>query len=186
MKNISIKYIFTIIFATFLSSHISAQKLITKTGHAYFMSHTDAIDIDGNNHQVAAIANTETGDIVVIVLIKAFEFTLATADKHFNDTYMESDEFPKAVFKGNIPVLKDLDLSNNGTFEATAKGNLTIHGQTKPVTQKGTLSVKDGKININCNFSVLIDDYKIKVPKSVEDRVAKEVDIKLELKLLPK
>lgn len=159
---------------------------MTKTGHAYFMSHTDAIDIDGNNHQVAAIADISTGDIVVIVLIKAFDFTLATADKHFNETYMESDEFPKAVFKGKVPLLKDLDLSKNAEYNAIAEGNLTIHGQTQSIKNEGKMLVKDGQILIECNFDVLIADYKIKVPRSVENRVADKVDIRIDITLTKK
>lgn len=165
---------------------VGAQKYLTKSGHAYFLSHTDVIDIDGNNHQVAAIADTESGHLVVICLIKAFEFTLATADKHFNETYMESDEYPKAIFNGNIPQLKDLDLSTDGEYDVTAEGSLSIHGEKKSVSEVGKLVVKDGKIGIKCGFEVLIDDFNIEVPKSVEDRVAKEVEIKLDLMMAPK
>lgn len=170
----------------FQIGNLQAQKYLTKTGHAYFMSHTNAIDIDGNNNQAAAILDAETGEMVVIVLIKAFEFTLATADKHFNETYMESDQFPKATFKGTVPGLKEIDLSKNGKYDVIAEGNLTIHGETNKISKPGNIEVKNGEITLNCNFSVLIDDYKIKVPKSVEDRVAKEVDIKLNMKLSPK
>ncbi|MBN1117204.1 MAG: YceI family protein [Bacteroidales bacterium] len=186
MKYLTIKFFCILSLSLLAFNSANAQKYMTKTGHAYFMSHTDAIDIDGNNYQVAAIADTETGELVVIVLIKAFEFTLATADKHFNETYMESDEFPKAIFKGSVPELKAIDLSKNGTYDASAKGNLTIHGESNPVEKTGTLEIKDGNILINCDFNVLIDDYKIKVPKSVEDRVAKEVDVKIDLSLSPR
>jgi hypothetical protein len=183
------KFITTLLALTLLiafqGSMLHATKFMTKTGTAYFISHTDAIDIDGTNNQVAAIADTETGDLVVIVLIKAFEFTLATADKHFNETYMESDHFPKSTFKGNVPLLKDIDLSKDGEYEATAEGELTIHGQTHTVKETGKLFVKDGSIRIDCNFRVLIDSYKIEVPRTVKDRVAQEVDVKIKLILLP-
>lgn len=156
---------------------------MTKTGHAYFMSHTDVIDIDGNNYQVAGIVDVGTGELVIIVLIKAFEFTLATADKHFNETYMESDEYPKAIFKGKIPALTGLDLSKNGEYPATAEGTLTIHGQTNKIRKKGKLIIKNGTIGIECNFDVMIGDYKITVPKSVENRVAKLINIEIDMTL---
>lgn len=169
-----------------VSKFTHAQKYITKTGHAYFMSHTDAIDIDGTNHQVATILDVSTGDIVVIVLIKAFEFTLATADKHFNETYMESDKYPKATFKAKIPMLTKINVSKDGEYEATAKGILTIHGETNEIEESGTVAVKNGNILIKCKFNIFIDNYKIKVPKSVEDRVAKQVDVKIDLSLTPR
>lgn len=186
MKIPALKFLYFILLVSFYINPLHAQKFMTKTGHAYFISHTDAIDIDGNNNQVSAILDASTGEIVVIVLVKSFEFTLATADKHFNETYMESDIYPKAMFKGNVPLLKDIDLSKDGNYEVIADGNLTIHGQTNPIKQSGKIVVSNGKINIKSDFNVLIDDYKIVVPKTVENRVAKKVDIKLDMTLLPK
>lgn len=171
---------------TVISSPISAQKYLTKTGHAYFMSHTDVIDIDGNNNLVGAVVDAETGDIFVKVLIKAFEFTLATADTHFNETYMESDKFPSATYKGKIPMLPNADLSEDAEYDVETEGKLSIHGITRDIKQAGKLIVKNGEISIKCDFVVSIEDYKIEVPKLVKDRVAKQVDVNIDLTLLPK
>jgi hypothetical protein len=179
-----IKKLVVFLFLTLLlieSAH--PKKYLTKTGHAYFISQTDAIDIDAHNYQVAAILDTETGEFVVIVLIKAFEFSLATADKHFNETYMESDRYPKAVFRGKISDFTVFDLSKKGEYEAKAVGNLTIHGQTQSIEKTGKLIVKENTIHIDCDFEVLIDDYKIEVPKSVKERVAKKVQVEIEMSL---
>jgi polyisoprenoid-binding protein YceI len=171
----------------FLTSLLSdAQNLFfTKTGHVYFMSHTDAIDVDGNNNQVTSFLNIETGEIVFQLLMKSFKFTLATAEEHFNETYMESDKFPKASFKGLVTNLKDINLKNNGEFKAMVRGDMTIHGVTKPIEQEGTITVKDGRITAVSAFKISIDDYGIKVPNLVEDRVAKIVDVKIDVEYLP-
>jgi len=171
----------------FLASLLSnAQNLLfTKTGHVYFMSHTDAIDVDGDNNQVTSFLNTETGEIVFQLLMKSFKFTLATAEEHFNETYMESDKFPKASFKGMVTNLKDINLKTNGTFKAMVRGDMTIHGVTKPIEQEGTMTVKDGKVIATSAFKISIDDYGIKVPKLVEDRVAKIVDVKIDVEYVP-
>jgi hypothetical protein len=180
MKFLNIKLLFLICFFT-SSNWALSQKYMTKTGYAYFISKTDAIDIDANNRQVAAIANKENGEIVVIVPIKSFEFTLATADTHFNDTYMESDLYPKATFKGIVSKLKEIDLSVDGEYPAIAEGVLSIHGKSNDIKKEGKLIVKKGTISIQCNFDVLLTDYDIKVPNAVKNRVAEKVDIKLDL-----
>jgi hypothetical protein len=170
----------------FASVTLQAQNLLfTKTGHVYFMSHTDALDIDGNNNQVTSFLNTENGEIVFQMLIKSFKFTLATAEEHFNETYMESDKFPKASFKGKVSNLNDFDIKKDGTYKAMVKGDMTIHGVVKPIEQEGTITVKNGKISAAAAFKISIDDYAIKVPKMVEDRVAKIVDVKVDLEYLP-
>lgn len=164
---------------------LSQEKYFTRTGHAYFISRTDVIDIDGNNHQVGSIMNIKTGEMVFTVLIKSFEFTLATAEEHFNETYMESDEFPKSKFKGIIQNIESIDLTKDGKHEVTVKGDLTIHGVTKSISVPATLETKDGKIIGKSEFTVNIDDYKIKVPKVVEKRVSKIIEIKIDMEYKP-
>lgn len=170
----------------FASINTWAQNVyFTKTGHVYFMSHTDAINIDGNNNEVYSFFKIDTQEIVFQLLIKSFKFTLATAEEHFNETYMESDKFPKASLKGTVINKEDIRIDVNGTYKAIVKGDLTIHGVTKPIVQEGTITVKDGKISAASTFKINIDDYGIKVPKLVEDRVAKVVDVTIDLNYEP-
>lgn len=164
-------------FNVLIGQDVSAKKYISKTGNIYFISKTEAIDIDANNYQVAAIYNSESNDIVVIALIKSFEFELATADTHFNNTYMESDKFPKAVFKGSVEGLNPTMMKKGEEYELTVVGKLTIHGITKKVSVLGKASLSREGINISTKFSVSIDDYNITVPKVVAGRIAKEIDV---------
>jgi polyisoprenoid-binding protein YceI len=181
------KYIvITLLLGLFIGQSAFGQDLyFTKTGHIHFMSRTDAINIDGNNNQVTSFLNTTNGEMVFQLLVKSFKFTLATAEEHFNDTYMESDKFPKSSFKGNITNLTDIDFSKNGTYKAIVKGDLTIHGVTKPIIQEGKITISEGKMNAESTFILNIKDFNIKVPKMVEDRVAKSVDVKVNMEYLP-
>jgi hypothetical protein len=163
----------------------SQDRYFTKSGTIYFMSHTDVIDIDGTNNQVVSFLDLKTGEIVFGVLIKSFEFTLATASEHFNETYMESHKFPKASFKGKVNDLSKIDFSKPGKYEVLVEGDLAIHGVTKKVAEKGILEIKDGNILANSEFTVSISDYNIVVPKIVEDRVAKVVNVKVNLTYKP-
>ena len=91
-------------------------------------------------------------------------------EEHFNEKYMESDKFPMATFKGSI---KDaVDLTKNGDYKVTAAGKLTIHGVEHDITAPGTVSVKDGQISIQSDFSVLLREYNITVPQVVFQNIA--------------
>jgi len=160
-------------------------KYLTKTGYIYFKSHTDAIDIDGSNHNVAAIFDSSTGEVVVIVLIKAFDLPLATANEHFNETYMESDKFPKASLKGKVSNFKDVNFLVDGEYPITLEGILSIHGESRDVVQNTVINVKDGVVSGKCSFKVNINDYSIVVPADVKNRVAQVVDVVVELSLKP-
>jgi hypothetical protein len=185
-NRMNLKLKFLLAYVLFMSQLCFGQdKYFTKTGTIYFMSHTDAIDIDGTNKQVVSFFNIKTGEMVFGVLVKSFEFTLATASEHFNETYMETHLYPKSSFKGTVKDIQKIDFSKPGKFDVIVEGALSIHGVTKDVSEKGTLEIKDNAIEAYSKFQVSINDYKITVPKLVEDRVAKIVDITVNLTYKP-
>jgi aspartate carbamoyltransferase regulatory subunit len=58
-----------------------------------------------------------------------------------------------------------------------------IHGVEKDVTEKGTISVKDGKITIHSVFDVALTDYNITIPKVVGQDIAKVVKVTIDAPL---
>ena len=52
----------------------------------------------------------ETGSLAFQVPIRGFIFPNALMQEHFNENYLESHQFPKATFKGNIDHWLELDL----------------------------------------------------------------------------
>ena len=115
------------------------------------------------------------------VLIKAFQFEKALMQEHFNENYMESDKYPKAIFKGAIVDASTVDFSKDGDYPVKVKGKLTIHGVTNEVETDGTIDVKDGKISASSNFEIAVADYKIKIPSVVKDNIAKTVQIVVDM-----
>lgn len=173
-------------FFACMAMNLEAQdRYLSKTGHVYFLSHTDIIDIEGYNTQANAIFDMKTGEIAVIVLIKAFEFTLATAEEHFNETYMESHVFPKAKFNGKIFGYPFANNGFDGVNQVKVTGELTIHGVTRSVTADALLEKKGEDLKGTCRFRVRLEDYAIKVPKVVEDRVAEEIEVKIDILFRP-
>ena len=163
----------------------SQNKYFTRTGNIWFISRTDAVDIEGENNQVVSFINTKTGDIVFGVLMSAFEFPLATAEEHFNESYAETHKFPKGKFKGKILDFENIDFHKNGNYNVIINGLLTIHGETKPVEHKGVLKIEDNKIIASSTFNIKIEDYKISVPKLLRDKVAEIVEIKVNMEYIP-
>jgi hypothetical protein len=164
---------------------VSAQKYITKNGFIGFYSHTAMEDIKADNNQVASILDFSTGDIVFQVLIKSFHFDRALMEEHFNENYMESDSIPKATFKGKIINISSVDLKKNGTYNVTVEGNLTIHAVTNKVKIDGTLDVVSGGIDANSKFSIVPEDYKIKIPGVVRDKIDKSLVVTVVMKYTP-
>jgi len=162
---------------------VSAQRYLTKNGHIKFYSETPMETIEANNQQVNSALDISTGDFVFKVLMKSFEFEKALMQEHFNENYVESDKFPNTTFKGKILKISGYDLTSEGTYEVEVEGDLTMHGVTKKVTEKGTLSVSDNGIEGKAVFIVKPEDYKIKIPKTVVDNIAEELEVTVHVKL---
>jgi len=163
--------IISIVLLAFTISSYS-QKYITKNGMVKFHSESPMETIEAINKQVNAALDTETGDMVFKVLIKGFEFEKALMQEHFNENYMHSDDFPNSTFLGKVTNLNDLDFTADAKYEVNVEGELTIKGVTKKVSEKGTLTVKDGKILADAVFPVTLSDYEVKIPGAVVDNIA--------------
>ena len=166
-----------------ISFAATAQDLLTKTGKITFKSTTEAENIESSNFKVTSKLNTETGVMVFSVPMQSFELEPAMRYKHFNSVkFLDTKTYPKSKFKGAIINISDIDLSKDGTYNAVVKGDLTMHGVTKPVDVKGTLTVKGGVIKGLAKFNVLIADYKISFEKGKPStNVAKEIEISVDL-----
>ena len=159
------------------------QNYVTKNGHIKFYSETPIETIEAHNHAVNSALNPETGDFVFKVLIKSFEFEKALMQEHFNENYMESDKYPNAMFKGKVSNVADIDFGKEGTYDAMVKGELTIHGVTQEVEEKGTFTLKGGKIQGNSVFNVLLADYQIKVPGAVKKQISESIEVTVDIML---
>lgn len=167
----------------FLSATVYSQNYVTKTGHIKFYSETPVETIEAHNHAVNSAVNIKSGDFVFKVLIKSFEFEKALMQEHFNENYLESDKYPNSTFKGKIINVKDIDFRKNGTYEAEVHGDLSIHGVTRAVKEKGTFTVKDGKIQGKSVINVLLEDYEIKVPGAVKKQISESIEVTIDVML---
>lgn len=163
--------------AVLLGSTLSAQKIFTKTGEITFHSDAPMEKIEAVNSKATSVIDTESGAMQWSVLIKAFGFEKALMEEHFNENYMESSKYPKALFKGQIDNIAEIDFNTVGEFMVDVSGSLTIHGISKDISTKGLIKVTDSGINGTCNFKALLSDYNIEIPAVVADNISKTVDI---------
>ncbi len=154
----------------------------TRHGQVSFFSKTPLENIDAVNNEVASALNTQTGDIGFSILVKSFHFERALMEEHFNENYMESDNIPKASFKGKIANIAAINTGKDGSYNVTADGDLTIHGVTKKISVPGTVLVKAGQLQLNAKFKIAPKEYNIKIPSLVADKIADEMNVSVDCK----
>ena len=167
-----------IIFIFFaLTTWCHGQQYYSKTGKVTFISDAPLEKIEAHNNSGYVVFDSGTGKIEWSVLIKGFQFVKALMQDHFNENYMESQKFPKGLFKGVVQNIKDINLQKDGEYTVNVKGELTLHGVTKPFNPVGHISIKGGVITATSNFDILVEYYDIEVPKVVRDNIAKSVNV---------
>ncbi len=175
------KSIITIILIGIISfSVIGQDKYITKTGHVRFHSKTILKEIEANSKQAASIFNSTTGEVIVTVPMRTFKFDAALLEEHFNENYVETHKYPKVKFKGTITNLNEIDFTKDGICTVTLEGDLTMHGETQHITVDGTAEVNAGKIIAKSFFHVRAEDYKIKIPELVKDKIQENIEVFVE------
>ena len=176
--------LFILVSALLLSSGSFAQdKFYTKSGKVSFFSSAPIEDITALNKSAVCLLNAKTGDIQFAVLIKGFEFKKALMQEHFNAEYLESDTYPKATFNGQVTNNSAVNYSANGSYPATVKGKMTIHGVSKDIETSGTIEVKDGKPTVKASLTVTLDDYKVTVPRMYRDNISPTIKVSVDCTL---
>lgn len=173
--------VFLLLTSVFLPA-LAQKKVFTKNGVISFYSKTNIEKIEAVNKKVLAVIDAENNKIEFAVLIKGFEFEKALMQEHFNENYLESDKYPKAVFKGRFSEASlPVTFVNNTAQVYQVTGNLTLHGVTNEITVPSTIAVKNNNISATCIFKVVLSDYKIKVPGVVSNNISKEIQVTINL-----
>ncbi len=161
-----------------LSIHCDAQRYKSFEGFVNFYSEAPVENIDARNKDITSVIDVTTMDIVFSVPIQSFVFDKSLMQQHFNEKYMESEKYPKSVFKGKI---FGFDTTQYEKQKVTARGQLTIHGITNTVDIPGVIELREGGLHLTSVFLIKIEDYKVKVPQLLWKNIAEEVQVTVDL-----
>ena len=170
-----------VVFFSFL--YVNAQdKIVQKNSKISFESLylKSFQDVKAVNENVTVVLNTKTGEFACLALIKGFRFEVALMEEHFNENYIESAKFPKAIFKGFIEgfVLTKI-VSEEKNYKL--KGILELHGIKKEMNIIVSIN-KDvfNRINIKSSFFISNNDHNIIIPDVVKNKISDKISVKLE------
>ena len=156
---------------------IAQNRMITHEGILNFEASVPLFEeVKALNKTATYDLNIKTGAISSLVLIKDFHFKMALMEAHFNEHYLESDHYPKAIFKGKILGF-NWNIIDSSPKEFQMKGKLEIHGKKKEITTAVFLRKTDNGLGIFSTFSVLTSDFNIEIPTVLRMKVAEKATI---------
>ena len=174
MKKNSLIVLLIIAFAT-----NAQEKMVSYEGIINFEASIPLFEeVKAINENATCILVTKTGEITCWVSIKDFKFKRNLMEQHFNTYYMESDRYPKAIFKGKI---EKFDLKNvkSETVPYQITGKMTIRGRSKKITAQATLKKMEKGIELSSEFPLNTDDFKIEIPFIVRSKISKTVNTQI-------
>lgn len=178
MKNITL----FIILSSMLG--FSQAKYLTKSGVLNFEASVETFEeIKATNSNVTAIFNATNGQFAALALVKGFRFKNALMEEHFNESYAESDEFPKAIFKGEITNFS-LD-----TIQSTyvINGSLSFHGVTKAIdTVFVEVIPSKNTFRFKGTFVIAPNDFDVEIPSIVRSKIAERVSVVFDFEMIKK
>ena len=140
------------------SLSLCGQQYLTREGVLTFDAGSPLEDIRATSNSATAVYDAKDGKLGVQVLMTSFEFRRALMQEHFNENYVESEVYPKAVFKGEYK-------------DGRAIGTLNIHGVSKNVNVPATLVKDDDAVRLKASFAVTIEDFGVTIPRAVANKI---------------
>ena len=173
------KHLLLLSILIFSQQVLFSQQFYTDKGVTKFDGSKAAFEpIKASNNNTVSIIDSSDGQIAAVILISEFDFRLGLMQEHFNENYLESNVYPKSTFEGQIKNFS-LEELNQDFKEHEIEGVLTIKGVNKDIMTKAKIRKIDEKIELSSGFSVMLSDYKVKIPKIVFKKIDEEVKINL-------
>ncbi len=165
---------------------LQAQKQLTREAFIKFYSETSIENIEAKTNEASSVIDLEKGEFVCQVLMKSFYFEKALMQEHFNENYVESEKYPKAVFKGKFGDWDGVpNLNENGELKKKLSGTMSLHGIEKPFQAESIINIQSGKVSMTSEFLISPEDYKIEIPSAVVDKIAKEIEVSFTANFTP-
>jgi len=174
-----------ILYLLLLMPVMAKDIYFTRSGDVSFFSSAPLENIEAKNKQVTCVLDQHSGKVAFKIPIHGFTFKNALMQEHFNESYLESDKYPTAEFKGEIIDWETLKISSDPS-EVQLKGEMNIHGVTNQIVAKGEIFLQNNHYIGKSIFKIVLSDYKIKIPKIVRENIAEIVDVNVSVKLKKK
>ena len=142
------------------------NRYIIQNSKIEFYSYAPLEDIQAVNTESVGAIDIESGEFIIKIPVNSFEFPNKLMQKHFNDSYLETDIYPECIFRGKLN-------------ENSASGEITLHGVTKKIEIPISKTINEENIIISTDFKILLKDHKIKIPRLLFQNIAEEIKVKV-------
>jgi len=173
------------LFAVLLGISITGngqQKYEVISGVCSFVSDAPLELIKAQSAEVKGLIDPANSTFAFQIQVRTFRgFNSELQREHFNEKYMESDQFQTARFTGKI--IEKIDYVSGEEYTVRAKGDLDIHGVKQSRIIRAKLKVEGERLYIDADFTVPLNDHNITIPNIVNQKIATEIMVNFKVTL---
>jgi len=152
-------------------------------GEVTFVSEAPLELIEAHSLRLKGLVDPHLNTFAFSVPLLSFEgFNTTLQKEHFHENYLESSRYPNATFKGKI--IEAIDFSTPGSYNIRAKGVFNMHGVEREKIIRCSIEIDDSGIVVHSEFEILIAEYNIKIPKIVNQKIASNIKVTVDLNLI--
>ncbi len=149
-------------------------------GRAHILSNAPLEVIKAESKSLQGVISPGSKTFAFSIRINSFQgFNSQTQRSHFLENYMEEKKFPYATFKGKF--IEDIPFETLGVYSVRAKGYLDIHGVSRERIIRGEIEIMESTANVKASFLVPVSDHGISIPKIVNQKIAEEIVVTLDI-----
>ncbi len=161
------------VFLFISSLDVFGQEYLTTNGDITFLSKAPLNEFEGKSSSLNGLIDLEKNVLDFFVDLNTLKTGIGLRDSHMRENYLETEKFPYAEFTGKI--LGNPEFVPGRKVQVAATGTFKIHGVEKEIEVGGSLSkLSNGQLVLEADFSILLSDYQIPIPKLVFYELAEE------------
>ncbi|MDP5169649.1 MAG: YceI family protein [Bacteroidia bacterium] len=179
-----IRWIALVIGLISINPVFSQDMIACRDGYVRWTSEAPLELIQAESDNLQGIIRLSDRTFAFNISVRSFDgFNSPLQREHFHENYLETESFSKATFTGKI--LDPVDFNQPGIREVRVKGDLMIHGVTQERIIRAVIEVlAGGEFRISAEFSVMLADHEISIPRIVFQKIAEEIQISVKATML--
>ncbi len=124
----------------------------------------------------------KTSDLYFEVQLNSLDAGNSMYNRHLKEDYLKTEKYPYATYKGRIT---EIDPITDSSFTVKIEGDFSIHGEAKMLKLTGEVMRVEDDLNVNCDFTVKMSDYDIKIPKLMFIEADNDIKVSLNFYIRP-
>ncbi len=149
-------------------------------GSVHILSEAPLEVIKAESNSLRGVIDPTKKFFAFSVRINSFKgFNTQIQRSHFLENYMEEKKFPEATFEGKF--IEDIPFDIPGVYSVRAKGSLSVHGIVRERIIRGEITIAEKSAVVTTVFIVPVSDHGISIPKIVNQKIAEEIAVTVDI-----